>query len=123
MELAVKLHVFCRNNQLSYKMCYESNAICWSQAPHNLRDVGKQRRRWHLGLFQCMLKYRAMFVNLRFGFVSLISYMYYLFYELLSPVIEVFWYIYDTFSFLYRIDQRQIYDIFLPVIAFLWKLF
>lgn len=90
MELAVKLHVFCRNNQLSYKMCYESNAICWSQAPHNLRDVGKQRRRWHLGLFQCMLKYRAMFVNLRFGFVSLISYMYYLFYELLSPVIEVF---------------------------------
>lgn len=90
MELAIKLHVFCRNNQIPYRMCYEPNAICWSQAPSNLRDIGKQRRRWHLGLFQCMLKYRTMFANLRFGFVSFISYMYYLFYELLSPVIEVF---------------------------------
>lgn len=90
MELAIKLHVFCRNNQIPYRMCYESNAICWSQAPGNLRDIGKQRRRWHLGLFQCMLKYRTMFVNMRFGFVSFFSYMYYLLYELLSPVIEIF---------------------------------
>lgn len=90
MELAVKLHVFCRNNKLPYRMCYEPNAICWSQAPNNLLDLGKQRRRWHIGLFQSMMKYRTLFLNVRFGFVSILSYMYYLFYELLSPLIEVF---------------------------------
>lgn len=90
MELVVKLHMFCRNNKIKYRMCYEPNAICWSQAPSSLRDLGKQRRRWHLGLFQSMMKYRHMFANIRFGFVSFLSYMYYLFYELLSPMIEIF---------------------------------
>lgn len=90
MELVVKLHVFCRNNLIDYSIRYEPNAICWSQAPSSIKDLMKQRRRWFLGLFQSMIKYRRMFLNLRFGLVSLISYMYYLLFELLSPVIEVF---------------------------------
>lgn len=89
MELVVKLHVFCRNNMIQYKMRYEPNAICWSQAPESLKDLGKQRRRWHLGLFQSMIRYYKIFCNYKFGFVSIISYMYYLFFELLSPFIEV----------------------------------
>lgn len=90
MELVVKLHTFCRNNGRKYSLCYEPNAVCWSQTPTSLRDLAKQRRRWHLGLFQCMVKYYRVFCNLRFGLVSFISYMYYLLFELLSPVIEVF---------------------------------
>lgn len=90
MELAVKLHVFCRNNQIPYDIRYEPGAICWSQGPSTLHDLAKQRRRWHLGLFQCMSKYHQIFANLRFGKLSFLSYMYYLFYELLSPVIEIF---------------------------------
>lgn len=90
MELVVKLHVFCRNNNKAYSIRYESNAICWSQAPTSLGDLMKQRRRWYLGLFQCMVKYYRVFGNLRFGLVSFISYMYYLLFELLSTVIEVF---------------------------------
>lgn len=90
MELVVKLHMFCRNNGRKYSMYYEPNAICWSQAPSSLKDLMKQRRRWHLGLFQCMLKYYSFFANMRFGLVSFVSYMYYLLFELLSPVMEVF---------------------------------
>lgn len=90
MELVVKLHVFCRNNNRRYSIRYEPNAVCWSQAPSSLRDLMKQRRRWHLGLFQSMTKYRQIFLNLRFGLVSIVSYMYYLMFELLSPVVEVF---------------------------------
>lgn len=90
MELVVKLHVFCRNNQLKYAIRYEPNAVCWSQAPSSLKDLAKQRRRWHLGLFQCMTRYREMFLSPRFGLVGSVSYLYYLLYELLSPVIEVF---------------------------------
>ncbi|MBS4929809.1 MAG: hypothetical protein KH020_00465 [Clostridiales bacterium] len=37
---------------------YAPNAICWSQAPFTIGDLSKQRRRWHLGLFQSMMKYR-----------------------------------------------------------------
>lgn len=90
MELVVKLHVFCRNNNIDYSIDYEPDAICWSQVPVSLKDLIKQRRRWYLGLFQCMTRYYRVFCNIRFGLVSYISYMYYLFFELFSPIIEVF---------------------------------
>ncbi len=89
MELVVKLHVFCRNNNIPYSIRYEPNACCWSQVPGSLKDLLKQRRRWHLGLFQCMTKYYRIFANFRFGLVSFISYMYYLLFELASPVVEL----------------------------------
>ena len=89
MELVVKLHVFCRNNQRPYLICYEPNAVCWSQVPSTLRDLMKQRRRWYLGLFQVMTSYSHIFLNFRFGLVSFFSYMYYLLFELLAPMVEV----------------------------------
>ncbi|MBP3210487.1 MAG: glycosyltransferase family 2 protein [Oscillospiraceae bacterium] len=88
MELVVKLHVFCRNNNIPYSIRYEPNACCWSQAPTSLGDLMKQRRRWYLGLVQCMTKYRVIFANPRFGLVSFVSYLYYMLFELASPVIE-----------------------------------
>ena len=54
MELVTKLHVFCRTNGEDYLIKYAPDAICWSQAPDNLRDLVKQRRRWHTGLFESM---------------------------------------------------------------------
>lgn len=90
MELVMKLHAFCRCNQIPYSIRYEPNAVCWSQAPGSFGDLAKQRRRWHLGLFQSLTKYRHMFGRQQFGLVGTVSYLYYLLYELLSPVIEVF---------------------------------
>ena len=89
MELVVRLHVFCRNNKIPYSIRYEPNAVCWSQAPASLGDLRKQRRRWHLGLFQSILKHRTMFLSPRFGLVGSVSYLYYLLYELLSPQVQL----------------------------------
>lgn len=89
MEIVLRLHVFCRNNNRDYAIQYEPKAVCWSQAPTTLKDVITQRRRWFLGLFQCMTRYRFVFINKRYGLLSFFSYMYYLFFELLSPAIEV----------------------------------
>ena len=90
MELVVKLHEYCTSNSIPYSIRYASDAICWTQAPERMRDLCKQRRRWHLGLFQSMYKHRTMFSNHRFGAVSFVSYLYFLIYELLSPFIEIF---------------------------------
>ncbi len=89
MELVAKLHAYCRNNMERYSIRYEPNAVCWSQAPSTLPDLFKQRRRWHIGLFQCITRYRFMFMKSRFGMVGTASYLYYLLYELYSPIIEV----------------------------------
>lgn len=89
MELVTRLHAFCRANGMDYRIRYAPDAICWSQAPDTLRDLVRQRRRWHRGLFECMLKHRRLLANPRYGAVGLVSYLYYLVYELLSPAIEL----------------------------------
>lgn len=89
MELVTRLHAFCRANGIDYRIRYAPDAICWSQAPATLRDLVRQRRRWHRGLFECMTKHRRLLANPRYGAVGLVSYLYFLVYELLSPVIEL----------------------------------
>lgn len=89
MELVVKLHEYCALNDIPYSIKYASDAICWSQAPERLQDLCKQRKRWHIGLFQSMWRHKIMFANQRFGAVSMVSYLYFLIYELLSPFIEL----------------------------------
>lgn len=90
MELVVKLHTYCRMHGMPYLIKYAPDAICWSQAPERLTDLCKQRRRWHIGLYQCMTKHRRILANPKFGVVGFISYVYFLLYELLSPYIEIF---------------------------------
>lgn len=90
MELVVKLHVFCREHGIPYRIRYAADAVCWTQAPEKLSDLCKQRRRWHIGLFQCMTMHRNILANPKYGLVSFVSYLYFLLYELLSPYIEVF---------------------------------
>lgn len=90
MELVVKLHVFCREHGLPYLIRYAADAICWTQVPEHLRDLCRQRRRWHIGLFQTMMKHRRILANLKYGAVSFVSCFYFLIYELFSPYIEVF---------------------------------
>lgn len=89
MELVMKLHVFCKMHNIKYLIKYVPDAICWSQAPEKLRDLIKQRKRWHIGLLQSMMKYKELFLNMKFGMISLISYLYFFIYELLSPIIEI----------------------------------
>ena len=90
MELVTRLHVFCRGNKIPYRIRYAPDAICWSQAPETLRDLIKQRRRWHTGLFESMRKHGKLFANFGYGPVAVLSYTYFLIYELLQPVIELF---------------------------------
>jgi len=90
MELVLKLHGFCRNNNIKYRMRYQPEAICMTQVPMSLKDLRAQRRRWHLGLFQSMHIHRRIMLNHNFGLVSFFSFLYYLFYELVAPFIEVF---------------------------------
>jgi len=102
MELVVKLHAFCRINKIPYAISYVADAICWSQCPTSIGDLKKQRRRWYLGLFQCLKKYKNMLLSSEFGVVGYVSYVYYLVYELLSPFIELFGLI--TIALAYAVD-------------------
>ncbi|HFI0297666.1 TPA: glycosyltransferase [Streptococcus suis] len=119
MELVMKLHYFCRNNNIPYRICYETSAICWSQAPSSIGDLCKQRRRWFLGLYQCLKKYRKMLSRVRFGAVGYFSYAYYMLFEFLAPFIETF----GCFVILLSLIYHQLNISFFISLFFLYSAF
>lgn len=89
MEIVVKLHDYCRSNGIPYKIVNEQLAICWTQVPESMRDLRKQRRRWHLGMIQSIALHQSLIFNGEYGLVSFLSMTYYLIMESLGPVIEL----------------------------------
>jgi len=119
MELVVKLHEYCILNKRPYSIRYATNAICWSQVPERLRDLCKQRRRWHRGLIQCMKTHRIMIGKQNNIMIGLVSYPYFMLYELYSPIIEIIGvlsmigaYFVDLLNVPYMIMFFMIYAIF-----------
>lgn len=89
MMMVVNIHSLFRRNLKEYRISYVPTAICWTQVPSTWRDFGTQRRRWHKGLMESLLEHRYIFINPKFGWIGFFSYVYYLFYEMLSPIIEL----------------------------------
>lgn len=118
MDLIIKLHSFYRKNKRNYKIQYNPNAICWSEAPETYKDLKNQRKRWHMGLMQSLLGHKYIFLNIRYGIIGIFSFMYYFIYEMLSCIIEILglivillsysigiinWDFFKTFMFMYII--------------------
>ncbi len=89
MELVVKLHAYSKMHGLNHRISYAPDAVCWTQVPNHIGDYVRQRRRWHIGLFQTLQSYRWLLRRRAIGGNLWISFAYYLIYELLSPIIEV----------------------------------
>ncbi len=90
MDIIVRMHAVARTNNIPYRIRYAADAVCWSQVPSSFKDLAKQRRRWHIGLMESIRNHRRILFNPSYGTLSLISFSYYVVYELFSPVIEFF---------------------------------
>lgn len=89
MDLALRLHKHFAGKNIPYSIKFAADAVCWTQAPFTLKDLANQRSRWHRGLIQSMWNHRDFFMNRQYGHISLISYTYFLLYELLAPFVEL----------------------------------
>lgn len=90
MELTMKLHEFYLSSKQKYRLRYVPDSVCWTQAPATLKDVKRQRERWHCGLMQTMWKFRKMMFNPRYGVIGLFTLPFMLFYELFCSVFIIF---------------------------------
>lgn len=90
MELVMKLHSYHLKNNLPYSIQYVPAAVCWTQAPTDLKGLKSQRVRWHKGLMVSLFKHAYVFGNRQYGVISSFSYGYFFLYEMLYPLIFVF---------------------------------
>ena len=88
MELVVRMHRYLRQRRRSYRIFFVAEALCYTEAPYTLRDLGKQRTRWHQGLLTTLRLHRSMLLRARYGAVGMVAFPIFLLFELLSPVVE-----------------------------------
>lgn len=89
MEIIVRLHKHHIQKQKPYKIKFISDPICWTEVPETLKMLGRQRRRWHLGLIQTLVQHRDMLFRKKYGKLGMLVFPYYLFIEMLGPMIEI----------------------------------
>jgi len=82
-----------RIRRLGYKIGYEETAIAWTEAPHDLRSLAKQRFRWSYGTLQCMWKHRDALFRPRYGALGFVAmpnvWIFQILFPLISPVMDL----------------------------------
>ena len=127
MELVVHLHQYLRDKKKRGVFRYVPDAICWTEAPTELKGLGSQRSRWQQGLLTSLSLYRDMILKPRYGMVGMVALPYFLIFELLTPLAEILGYIlialmlslgFYEFSFFYSfIILTIVYGTFLSMAA------
>lgn len=100
IDVIATLHRHLRRNKRKYRMVFTPDPVCWTEAPHTLAMLGRQRRRWQLGLTQTVMKHNDMIFNPRYGTLGLISMPFHAYMEALGCVVEAFGTVFVPFSFL-----------------------
>jgi len=89
MELVVRLRRWAVDRERTFRTAFTSDPVCWAQCPADLRMLGRQRRRWQLGLCQTLRKNSQMLFNPAFGALGLMSLPFQAFVEALGAVVEL----------------------------------
>lgn len=100
MELVVRLHRYCRENEIPYRIHFVPDPVAWTECPESIAVLSRQRDRWQRGLYQSLMRHRTMLFNPRYGRAGMIAYPYFFFLEMLGPVIELLGYVSFTVTVL-----------------------
>ncbi|MEE9542790.1 MAG: glycosyltransferase [Thermodesulfobacteriota bacterium] len=119
LDLVMRLHRYFREKKERYRIMFVPDPVCWTEAPHTLKMLGRQRRRWHLGLAQSMTRHLRMLFNPFYGRIGLFAYPFQFFIEMLGPPIEIFGYVVVTFCFMAGIVNLEFFMLFLTMSIFL----
>jgi cellulose synthase/poly-beta-1,6-N-acetylglucosamine synthase-like glycosyltransferase len=88
-ELVVRLHKHLRAQGRDYRVVFVAEPVSWSEAPSTWRVLARQRRRWHRGISEILVKHRGMVGRHRYGRIGLVAMPYYVVFELIAPLVEL----------------------------------
>jgi cellulose synthase/poly-beta-1,6-N-acetylglucosamine synthase-like glycosyltransferase len=89
MELVLRLKRLSYEQPGPGKIAFVPDSVAWTEVPESTRVLGRQRDRWHRGLADVLWRHRRMLFNPRYGVTGLVVLPYYVFVELLAPVVEL----------------------------------
>jgi cellulose synthase/poly-beta-1,6-N-acetylglucosamine synthase-like glycosyltransferase len=89
-ELVITLIEHQRLAGRPHRFVFVPEPVCWTEVPETWKVLGRQRQRWSHGLAQLLWKHKNMIGNPRFGPVGTMALPFFLVFELIGPVVEVF---------------------------------
>lgn len=84
MELVMRLHKSFINKGKDYRIQFAPDAICYTQAPEDLKGIKTQRKRWQIGLIHSMSMHKEMVLTYNWFLAK----TYYILFELITPIVE-----------------------------------
>jgi cellulose synthase/poly-beta-1,6-N-acetylglucosamine synthase-like glycosyltransferase len=122
IDVVANVHRLLRAKKRKYRTSFTTDPVCWTIAPHTRELLGKQRRRWQLGLIQTVMKHNDMLFNYRFGTLGMLSLPFQTFVEGFGCLVEFGGYILIPFSFLLGLTPLDLFLLFV-VLAFVYGTF
>jgi cellulose synthase/poly-beta-1,6-N-acetylglucosamine synthase-like glycosyltransferase len=89
MEVVVRMRRLARERGTGDHVIFVPDPVAWTEVPSTLRVLARQRDRWHRGLADVLRRHMRMVLNPRYGVLGLFVMPYFLFVELLAPVLEI----------------------------------
>jgi cellulose synthase/poly-beta-1,6-N-acetylglucosamine synthase-like glycosyltransferase len=86
-DLTLRLHRLMREQGRPYTIGHVPNVVCWTIVPDTARVLARQRRRWHRGLQQVLVKHHDMMFRPRYHAIGVVGLPWGWAYELFSPII------------------------------------
>lgn len=88
MELVVRMRRYMHEQDLPYTVTYIPDPLCWTEAPETTNVLSRQRNRWTRGTIETLRSHKKIFLNPRYDLLGVLSYPYWLLFEMLAPLIE-----------------------------------
>jgi cellulose synthase/poly-beta-1,6-N-acetylglucosamine synthase-like glycosyltransferase len=88
LELVLRMRREGYERKEPHKVVFVPDPVAWTEAPSTFRVLGRQRDRWHRGLAESLFLHRKVVLNPRYRALGMVVTPYFLFIELLAPVVE-----------------------------------
>ena len=115
MELVVRMHRYLREQKREYEMHFLPDPVCWTEVPESRKVLGRQRNRWQRGLIDSLRIHRRMMLNPRYGAIGMVAFPYFVFFEMLAPLVELSGYIIIPLSYALGMLNFLFFALFLAV--------
>ncbi len=87
-DLVARMHRHLLEKGAEYQIRFVPDPMCWTEAPSDLKSLGRQRQRWQKGLLDVLWPNRDMLFRPRYGRIGCFAFPYLWLFELFAPVVE-----------------------------------
>ena len=100
MQIIVRLHKELRKKNPKTKITFIPEPVCWTEAPERIKTLSAQRVRWQKGTIETIRLHKELFFNPKYGWLGMLVFPYYTFFEVFGPFIEISGYVVFIISYL-----------------------